>query len=514
MKKTLITLILVAVAAILTLLIFHPELLNTLGITSPAEETPAPAAPVAAAPPNPEPAPPARKRAKAAPAPPDTGQLDLNHLAGRRVHVNGTERTGESQIEVEPGPVLVTSWSGDGRHSHEWITVEAGATVSPEGRQEQSDPPMAWSGFQGGPTRSGQATSRDRDGFTLRWQSRAEDPVRGSAVISGGMAFFASDSCFVNGLDLGTGELRWSHGIVGSKVTPVAVGDFVFAGNDVGRFEGFRAAKGKLKGTASLGSGLSSLAALSDDLLLTVTRGGSLQAIATRKNMVGRVPLKVRWETTATELGDTTATPLVLGDRVVIQAADGTLHAFSAADGRRIWPATEESTDTVNPAAEPNETMTFRFASGRGFLTPTPAAQDGVIYAVHGGRLSATASDDGKRLWSRTFDGAAASSVSLAWGMIYLGCTDGSVRAFSSHGGEPVFHSKISDMPVNASPVLFDGQLLAATGEGNLVLLDAWGGTELAVDRTLSGSPIDATPAVWGDGILAVNRDGLMACFE
>jgi hypothetical protein len=59
-----------------------------------------------------------------------------------------------------------------------------------------------------------------------------------------------------------------------------------------------------------------------------------------------------------------------------------------------------------------------------------------------------------------------------------------------------------------------DDLLLAATGEGKLLLLDAFCGALLAEDSTLDKAPIDATPAVWTGGILAVNRDGVMTCFE
>ena len=33
-------------------------------------------------------------------------------------------------------------------------------------------------------------------------------------------------------------------------------------------------------------------------------------------------------------------------------------------------------------------------------------------------------------------------------------------------------------------------------------------------DLLLAGTPIDATPAVWPGGILAINRAGEMACFQ
>ena len=56
--------------------------------------------------------------------------------------------------------------------------------------------------------------------------------------------------------------------------------------------------------------------------------------------------------------------------------------------------------------------------------------------------------------------------------------------------------------------------LLAATGEGKLALLDAFSGKMLAENDSLAGSPIDATPAVWENGILAINRTGEMVCFR
>ena len=183
-------------------------------------------------------------------------------------------------------------------------------------------------------------------------------------------------------------------------------------------------------------------------------------------------------------------------------------------DGSMIWPAGLQTTEGAVAGPDPDSNMTFRFAGSRGFLTPTPAAEQGVIYAAHGDRIRAVQTDDGALLWEREIGSSVASSVSLAWGTIYLGCTDGTVRAFSCRDGLPLFRASMGQGPIFASPVLFDGQLLVATGEGKLLLLDAFSGTVLAEDGRLSGTPIDATPAVWPGGILTVNRAGKMVCFE
>jgi outer membrane protein assembly factor BamB len=394
------------------------------------------------------------------------------------------------------------------------LEARAGETVSPAARLEQSTPALAWAGFQGGPARTGLAGASARGGLTLRWKSRAEDGVRSSPVIRGDTAFLASDTSFVRAVNLSSGELLWSNGIVGSKVNPVPVGEFVFAGNDVGRFEGLRAAKGKVKGTISLGSGLAGLAAVSDDLLLAATSSGMLLAIKTRKNMVGRLPLKYQWEITIPDFAGSTATPLILGDRAILQTAEGKLLALAVADGSVIWPGGTKITRGAEAIADPEADISFRFAGSRGFLTPTPAVDRDVIYAAHGDRLRAVSADDGSLLWERGIDGTISSSVSLAWGTIYLGCSDGSVRAFSCRQGVPLFRARCGVNPIFASPVLFDGQLLAATGEGKIFLLNAFSGKVLAEDNTLAGTPIDATPAVWPGGILVINRDGVMACFE
>ena len=137
-----------------------------------------------------------------------------------------------------------------------------------------------------------------------------------------------------------------------------------------------------------------------------------------------------------------------------------------------------------------------------------------MVYAAHHNRIKALSADDGALLWEREFDVDATSSVSLAWGTLYIGCIDGTVRAFSCREGAPIFRTRLGQDPVFASPVLFDGQLLAASGEGKLYLLDAFSGKVIAEDDTLAGSPIDATPAVWKGGMLAINRTGAMVCYE
>jgi len=515
MKKFVIAIVIAALLAALAVLIYRPDLLDRFRDT--AETVPeTPAADVEQRK-VPEPASTEtgtrHEPQEPASAAPETGSLLLTGLAGRSVYVNGEDATGHDRVELPPGPAVVASWAG-GQWSQERVTISAGDETEPAGMLRSSDPPAGWTGFQGGGRRTGLAGSPARERFTLRWQGEVGDEVRSSPVIHQGMAFFASDTSFIRAVDLDSGEELWSSGIVGSKVSPAAVGDFVFSGNDVGRFEGFRATKGKLRGTAALGSGLAGLAAISEDLLLATTSGGRVLAIATRKSMVGRLPLKFRWEVTVPKLAGSTATPLVLGDRVVLQAADGTLLALTADDGRVLWPAGLETSAAEAAVEETGSDMSFRFVSGRSFLTPTPSASGDLVFGVHGNRLRALSVFDGSLRWEQQLGVDPASSVSLAWGTLYLGCTDGSIRAFSAHDGAPLFTARVGREPVFASPVLFDGRLLAATGEGKLMLLNAFDGTVVAEDDTLAGAAIDATPAVWRDGILAVNRSGRLACFE
>ncbi len=516
MKKVIVALLIAALIGLSLILIMRPGVLEQIrdgtgksaGISEPVP-TPLtdarPTAPVARA---------LDKRSETTANPSSSATIRLDHLAGRAIYVDGIDRTGDEAIEVAAGTLLLATWQ-DGSYSHEQLRLQAGEEVSPEARLMSADGSHSWSGFQGGPARNGLVVAGQRNGFSLRWQGRVEDQVRSSPVILGDIACFGSDTSFLHAVDLDDGTLLWSHGIVGSKTTPVAVGEFVFAGNDVGRFEGFRSNKGKLKGTTSLGSGLSGLARLSDDRLLAVTSGNAVTAVATRKSMVGRLPLKHQWEITLPGLGGSTATPLVLGgDRVILQTTDHKLLAISATDGSVIWPAGTVVSSGTEDMADPGSNMSFRFGGTGGFLTPTPAAANGVLYTAGSNRIRAVNADAGEQLWERTFDGEISSSVSVAWGAIYFGCSDGTVRSFNCDGGEPIFSAKLGTLPVFASPVLSGGRLLAATGEGKLFLLDAFSGTPLAEDDTLAGSPIDATPAVWPGGILAINRDGMMVCFE
>lgn len=515
MKKNIVFLFSAALAVAIFVLVFKPDLLDQLrGTTeSSGEEELSVTEPQKEIAPAPSPVTAPKNHQKPLPKEPTSAAVLLDRLADRSIYVNGADQTGELRCQVTPGKAVVVTWES-GRYSHELIDIKAGEDASPEAGLKTSSASPAWEGFQGGPERTGQVQVSSRSGFKKRWEGRLEDEVRSSPVIHGGTAFFATDTCFVRAVELETGRLLWSRGIVGNKVNPVVVGDFVFAGDSVGLFEGIRVKKGKPKGTTSLGSGLAGLTTASDDLLLASTSGGMLLAIATRANMVGRLPLKFQWDVTVPGFGGSTATPLVLEDRAILQTTEGELLAVSVADGSMIWPAGKETIRGVQAVAEPGADMTFRFVTSQGFLTPTPAASGNVIYAANRDRIKAVSAADGALLWEREFDGQAASSVSLAWGTIYLGCTDGSVRAFSCEAGVPIFRAQLGENPIFSSPVLFDGQILAATGEGKLFLLDAFSGTILAEDHTLGDTPIDATPAVWPGGILVINRDGVMVCFE
>jgi len=148
------------------------------------------------------------------------------------------------------------------------------------------------------------------------------------------------------------------------------------------------------------------------------------------------------------------------------------------------------------------------------FRTPTPAAGNGAVYAVIDGKVTAFALEDGRQVWQKAAGSRISSSLSLAHGLIYAGCSDGSIRAFSAADGRLVFHTKISEQSIFSSPALFADRIVVGTRAGKVFLLHAMTGEILAQDSTASGTPIHATPAVVDDAILIVSQGGVVVCYE
>jgi outer membrane protein assembly factor BamB len=126
----------------------------------------------------------------------------------------------------------------------------------------------------------------------------------------------------------------------------------------------------------------------------------------------------VRWKK---RLGASETSPLIVGNRVYVGDAEGSVYCLRATDGKTVWR--RQVGGSVKGA--------IAFDRGRLFL----GAYDGRLYALR--------ASDGKQIWSAESardwfggHGQFYSTPSVAYSRVYLGSTDGHVYSFGERSGK------------------------------------------------------------------------------
>lgn len=158
----------------------------------------------------------------------------------------------------------------------------------------------------------------------------------------------------------------------------------------------------------------------------------------------------------ASALGSVAASPLLLGDRVVVGGFDGFVRAFATDDGDELWATPVRDHVYASPAAAADGTII------------QPGA-DGTVYAL--------APDDGRVLWAYDIGAPIRSSPAIdGAGHIYLGAGDGRLWVLEPDG-ELAWALQLVEEDrndLNASPALGrDGVVIA--GESGEIFFVPWG---------------------------------------
>lgn len=220
--------------------------------------------------------------------------------------------------------------------------------------------------------------------------------------------------------------------------------------------------------------------------------------------------LTQRWKI---EVGLGYATPLVVGNRVYLfsrQAADEVMSAIDADSGKVVWRTAYPAPFTMNSAAAPH---------GEGPKS-TPVFFNGRLFAIGmTGTVTAFDAASGKRIWQKPGSSVVPMYTSHSFsplverGLVIFhvgGHNEGALTAFDVNTGE-VKWSWTGDGPGYGSPMAadFDGvrQIVTIT-QGKLVGVDATSGTLLwerpfvSPNFTNSITPVlfGQTVIVWGTG--------------
>ncbi|MCH9808591.1 MAG: PQQ-binding-like beta-propeller repeat protein [Alphaproteobacteria bacterium] len=344
--------------------------------------------------------------------------------------------------------------------------------------------------------------------------------------------------------DAGTGSSKAGR----ITATPLVYGGRVFTLDAASQVSAFSASGGSASWRVSLvpdserNAGTSFMSSLTFSSSARGGFGGGLAAENGRLFAVsgfGRVAAldpatgKTLWEK---NLGTPVrAAPTASGDKVFVISMEGRFYCLNALDGSENWvvrglPQNSSLVMNVSPAVEGDlvavpypsgDLLALRVTDGSARWSEnlsrlratsklaalkdaaTPAIADGVVYAVgHSGRMVATKSATGERLWTINLPGTQRPWV--AGGSVFAVDTTGRLMAIDRNTGQTQWTVNLAGSKHWSGPTLAGGLLWLASGKGQLVGVDA------ATGRVVSQKDVGGSvyiPPVVAQGRMYVMRD-------
>lgn len=273
--------------------------------------------------------------------------------------------------------------------------------------------------------------------------------------------------------------------------------------------------RGGLRGRLRLAGPLDGTPALSNDLLVTVAADGrsTLSAVDLRSGTV-------RWRD---RLGSVTASPLLLGERVVTAGLDGTVRAFATRSGVPSWTAVPDSAarfhaapvthgDAVLLADDQGSIHRLDAATGsaawsvstdlRFYDTPALLAHpqgDRLFLPTRRGVLLALDAATGSEVWRFEAEPVVRfASPAAANGTVYLVSTEGLLRALDAETGAVRWTARL-DSGATAAPLVTGGIVYVGTLGGRLHAVEAATGEPLwngALPGRVRAAPVPAAGGV------------------
>lgn len=219
------------------------------------------------------------------------------------------------------------------------------------------------------------------------------------------------------------------------------------------------------------------------------------------------------------------AAPTAVGDRIYVVTVQGRFYCLSGGDGAEVWssrglPQQASIMTTTSPAVDGNvvvvpfpsgDVMALKVSDGTPVWTENlartrqtselasmsdvarPVIDNGTVFAIgHAGRMVATQSGSGERLWSVNIPGIQAPAV--GGDTVFVVDTHGQLMALSRNDGKTRWTAQLPGSSNWSGPVLAGGMLWLTSNKGQLVAAEATTGK--IVSQQDLGEPIYIAPIV------------------
>ncbi len=204
--------------------------------------------------------------------------------------------------------------------------------------------------------------------------------------------------------------------------------------------------------------------------------------------------------------------PVVGGGKLFAVGTDGTISAFDAATGARVW---------ANGSDVGKDLRTAVFGGGASYA-------DGRLYATNGtGEVFALDAATGSQLWKVKPAGPLRGSPTVDFGSVYVMTQDNQIIALDAADGKLQWQESASTTDSGvfgvAAPAAGQGTVIAGYSSGELIAYRYENGRSLWADAlartnisTQVGSlnDIDADPIIDNGRVYALGQGGRMAAYE
>jgi len=224
----------------------------------------------------------------------------------------------------------------------------------------------------------------------------------------------------------------------------------------------------------------------------SMTRGGP--TLSGRVDTVLPRNPAIAWTFTAS--GSISAEAAIVGNRILVGTAKGTLHVLAADTGRELWNFTTKDA-----------------------ITAAPAVAEGLVFlSSNDGRLYALSADTGKEVWQfASEDKISAGAITIKapdgsgyW--VLLNGYDGTTRVLRAANGSLVWSYKTDDF-INGSPAVVDGRWIVFGGcDSQLHVVNLKDGT--LVHKIPTSAQIPASIATFGTMAFCGNYANQAVAFD
>ncbi len=225
--------------------------------------------------------------------------------------------------------------------------------------------------------------------------------------------------------------------------------------------------------------------------------------------------LKTLWSSDAgqgsSSNGRLTASPIVQDGRVYVLNAAGTVSAYSASGGSRVWGT------SLTPENEDDE---------EGYGGGLAAEGDRVFAATGFGTAVALDARSGAKLWEKALGAPVRASPTVSGGQLYVSTIEGRLFCLSTTDGAELWSFRgvpqSTSLFNNASPAVAEDVVIATFPSGDIVALNPQSGAQVWGDVLGSGragSSIGTLsdtgrPVIEGGTVFAVGNAGRMIAVD